>query len=164
MGIALCECQILFSILLWDHSLPCLKWFPHMSALISTLLNIWGRLSTISLVNSGALFFPDPQFHLLTSGSLDFTWVPSPCTMPWKFFQGSKLGQSVESSPCLFSISQGSLSFSAWCSVSLKKSLSHMFCLLKIFLVVLGDRVNLVPFIPSWSETKGLLLSFQRWF
>lgn len=79
--------------------------WPHMHALISSLLNAQGALCLLQLsafwysllqtktvVDLASLHSYLPLFN---SGSLPgFILVPLPCTVAWKLYEGSKLGWS----------------------------------------------------------------------
>lgn len=84
--------------------------FPHLSALINTLLNTWvipckspkfslcafSPLWYSELQTLAILLFLDSHEHLLNSGNpFGSALVPPPSTSAWKFFQISKLGQFI---------------------------------------------------------------------
>lgn len=79
--------------------------FPQMHVLISILVNSWGILSLCSSL--ATLVSLNLWLHLLDSESpVGCACMPTPCTVAWKLFQSSKLGQLL-GSLCWFPVSQG---------------------------------------------------------
>lgn len=82
----------------FGQSFPSLKYFPHTHLLNSAQLKAWGKpcgglhnsLSAppsslvFHLLNSSCCVFSEPQPYPLNLGCpLGFTWVPTPCAVPW---------------------------------------------------------------------------------
>ena len=123
-------------------SFPGLRCFPHMHVLNNSQFNTWGifPLDLQSFLCSAHFFSPlqilgvlaslECQLHQLNSTQLkEITshCLNSPFSRCSLESAGSKLGHS-EYSLHLFSISQGSLSFTGWCPMSWVL-LFHIFCL-----------------------------------
>lgn len=84
--------------------------------------------------------------HSVLSGFL----LSSHCTVVWKLSEGNKLGR-LPGSLHLFPVSQGPLSFAAWCSV-LKTIVLHIlpgFC----WLLQVGELIQSLLFYLGWKAT-----------
>lgn len=141
--------------------------FPHLSALINTLLNTWvipckspkfslcafSPLWYSELQTLAILLFLDSHEHLLNSGNpFGSALVPPPSTSAWKFFQISKLGQFIGLTSFL-SHSSGRIIFCYMISSVLKTVLFFFSCFSNLFGFFVG-WINLVPVIPFWLEVK----------
>lgn len=152
---ALCNHLALHSFILSGDSFSGLEYFPKHTRTNQHSAEYWEPSGVFSFpvlcpTNSSHLGFLRLSPCLLNSVSLlGSTYILPPVPAPGKSLWGSIPGQLL-SSPRLFPIPQGSLSFTAWCP-DYWKLLFYMFF---HFSFVSKLRVNLVPVISPWLEAE----------
>ena len=154
--------QSLFSqmlIFLIHMHWPVLSWIPEVDPLPASgaLITCRFLLFDFCSVTVAALVSLYCEFFFCLSGSLLApAWTRVSCHT-WKCSQGSKLGNQ-KGHLSLFPISQGSLSFTAWCLLPLKIIVSYT-CL--VFPLVQVNVPIHSPFILVRSRNLQVIIKFN---